>query len=306
MGALQREAQEAREAAVLAWCPSSSSNSLGDQKRIRHKEGPQRPLHMETTKPAAADAAGAKPAPSEPRAPRGKKPAPDINEQVAVLGTFAHLSKKAMKVLPLSAKQLGALIIRDPKTMDRDRHDLQVKIAKEEPVDLLHPMSIHCLPTSTGEAMYSAHDVYEYLTRLYDAVDRSYLAKGKFGPKGEVLAKGKSASTGKAVANGQGSAKGKAPTGGKAQIGGKAIPTASTMRGFQSWLSYGDAASTWPFCIQPDGRPLDMCEALVTDRLTEDACRLTIGEFATTLADAVSKAHTRNERDELAEALHRD
>ena len=256
---------------------------------------------MATTKidaTADASASGAPTAKSEPRVTRGKKPMPSTNEQVAVLESCAHLSKKAMKIFPLSAKQLGTLLIRDPKTMDRDRHDLQVKIAEEEPVDLLHPMSIPCLPTSAGEAMYSALDAYEYLTRLYDAVDRGYLAKGKFGPKGDVLAKGKPASNGRAVANGKGTAKGKAPT------GGKAMPPASTMRGFQSWLSYGDGASTWPFCIQSDGRPLDMCEALETGRLTEDARRLTIGEFVTTLADAVSKADARTEKVQLAKTPH--
>ncbi len=60
------------------------------------------------------------------------------------------------------------------------------------------------------------------------------------------------------------------------------------MRGFPSWLSLADASETWPFCIQADGRPLDMMEAIATDRMTEDAVRLNIREFSDMLAKAAN------------------
>ena len=73
-------------------------------------------------------------------------------------------------------------------------------------------------------------------------------------------------------------------------------PPDPAMRGFQSWLSFADAAQTWPFCIQPDGRPLDMMEAIATDRLVGDPVRLNIREFTDLLAKAANDKQISDEK----------
>ena len=52
------------------------------------------------------------------------------------------------------------------------------------------------------------------------------------------------------------------------------------LRGFQSWLSYASPSDKWTFCIQPDGRPLDIQEAAETKRLTADVRELNIGQHS--------------------------
>ena len=74
------------------------------------------------------------------------------------------------------------------------------------------------------------------------------------------------------------------------------------MRGIQSWLAYGSAADLWTFCIQPDGRPLSMADAIATDRLTDDTQRLTIGEYSEKLAKAVNAKHARDENTRIAKS----
>ncbi len=74
----------------------------------------------------------------------------------------------------------------------------------------------------------------------------------------------------------------------------------STLRGFQSWLVEGTPAETWPFSIQPDGRPMDMTEAIRARMLTGKAARLNIHEFATRLAYAASQSFTDVEANAIA------
>ncbi|NMM11946.1 MAG: hypothetical protein HHJ17_00180 [Rhodoferax sp.] len=71
------------------------------------------------------------------------------------------------------------------------------------------------------------------------------------------------------------------------------------MRGFQSWLAYGSPADLWTFCIQPDGRPLSLAEAIATDRLTDDTQRLTIGEFSERIRHAASNSFSQHEKAEV-------
>ena len=68
------------------------------------------------------------------------------------------------------------------------------------------------------------------------------------------------------------------------------------MRGFQSWMSMGSAADQWTFCIQPDGRPLSLAEALATNRLTDDTVSLTLHEFATAMTRASRKLMVKAEK----------
>ena len=71
------------------------------------------------------------------------------------------------------------------------------------------------------------------------------------------------------------------------------------VRGFQSWLSYGSAAEEWPFCIQPDGRPMPMAQAIATGCLTDNAVRLNLREYTERLAEAASKGFISDETEEL-------
>lgn len=75
--------------------------------------------------------------------------------------------------------------------------------------------------------------------------------------------------------------------------------------GFQSWLANATPMGTWPFSIQLDGRPMDICAAILTGRLTGVSERPTIHEFGERAAVASSKAFHDAERAEL-DAMVRD
>lgn len=199
---------------------------------------------------------------AEPRGPRGKKPAPLTNEQVAILRELWSLPKGARAVLELSPKQVAALTGRAPKTLDKDRREQRAALEKNQKIDPQHPMSLPYVPPAgtEREVRYIAQDLLDYLARRAKVVDRSFLKRGAENPR---------------------------------------------MRGFQSWLAFGSPAETWPFCMQPDGRPLDMAEAIATKRLTEDAERLNIREFCEKLANAASRSGVDAEREELENSTPR-
>lgn len=73
------------------------------------------------------------------------------------------------------------------------------------------------------------------------------------------------------------------------------------MRGFQTWLaSAGPAADeSWPFSIQPGGRPIDLYEAIATGKLTGKSKRLGMRQFCERLADAASEQAASSEREAL-------
>lgn len=60
--------------------------------------------------------------------------------------------------------------------------------------------------------------------------------------------------------------------------------------GFQTWLAEASPLEKWPFSIQADGRPMDMCAAIILGKTTGDAESLTIREFGTRAADAALRA----------------
>jgi hypothetical protein len=62
------------------------------------------------------------------------------------------------------------------------------------------------------------------------------------------------------------------------------LPSAIQLDGIRCWMSTASAVDTWPFSIQPDGRPIDLMDALSHGQLTGDARRLTLRDFATQLA----------------------
>lgn len=56
--------------------------------------------------------------------------------------------------------------------------------------------------------------------------------------------------------------------------------------GVQSWLASASATPLehWPFSIQRDGRPMDLCVAIIAGKLTGKAEALTIREFGDRMA----------------------
>lgn len=67
-------------------------------------------------------------------------------------------------------------------------------------------------------------------------------------------------------------------------------PKAIAVLGFQTWLTSASPFEKWPFSIQPDGRPMDICAAIITGKLTGKAEDLTIREFGERVSDAASLA----------------
>jgi hypothetical protein len=70
----------------------------------------------------------------------------------------------------------------------------------------------------------------------------------------------------------------------------QAMTGLNAVLGFQSWLCTMMPTDTWPFSIQQDGRPIDLCAAIVLGQLTGDAELLTIREFSDRAAHASAKA----------------
>ncbi|MDP3493865.1 MAG: hypothetical protein Q8R82_12180 [Hyphomonadaceae bacterium] len=122
---------------------------------------------------------------TETRGPRGKKPPPLTNEQAAVIGALASLPARARKILPLTPKQVSALLGgRAPTTMRKDRSDQRAAIEGGRKVDPGHPMSLPYVPPvgSEREVQYLAQDVLDYLERRAKLVDRSFLKRGSADP----------------------------------------------------------------------------------------------------------------------------
>lgn len=69
--------------------------------------------------------------------------------------------------------------------------------------------------------------------------------------------------------------------------------------GFQAWTTIATPVDEWPFSIRADGRPLDICAAILLGELTGQAERLTLRQFSERLADASGKAFQDRERAEL-------
>lgn len=88
----------------------------------------------------------------------------------------------------------------------------------------------------------------------------------------------------------------------QAEVEAEPIPVVQgigTARGFQSFMASALPTETWPFSIQPDGRPMDMFLAMELGLLTGKAERLTLREFGDRLSDAASSGFHGSEADEL-------
>lgn len=71
------------------------------------------------------------------------------------------------------------------------------------------------------------------------------------------------------------------------------------VHGFASFMASAMPTDTWPFSIQPDGRPMDMFLAMELGLLTGKAERLTLRGFGDRLSDAASSGFHGSEADEL-------
>jgi hypothetical protein len=69
--------------------------------------------------------------------------------------------------------------------------------------------------------------------------------------------------------------------------------------GFQTWMASASPIDTWPFSIQPDGRPMDLCAAIITGKLTGNAERMTLRAFAERVADVAAQAFQKAEAGEV-------
>lgn len=87
----------------------------------------------------------------------------------------------------------------------------------------------------------------------------------------------------------------------KEKASGEAAKNAS-YRGLSAFMQTATAADTWPFSMQKDGRPMDLYAAILDGKLTGQAERLNLREFANRLADAANKSYS----DEGAKGIDSD
>ena len=73
----------------------------------------------------------------------------------------------------------------------------------------------------------------------------------------------------------------------------------ASFMGFQAWMAIATPTDDWPFSIDSDGRPMDMCAAITLGVVTGVAERLTLREFAERIADSAGKAFQEREKEKL-------
>ena len=69
--------------------------------------------------------------------------------------------------------------------------------------------------------------------------------------------------------------------------------------GFQTWMAAASPIDTWPFSIQPDGRPMDLSAAIITGKLTGNAELMTLRAFAERVADVAAQVFQEAETGEI-------
>lgn len=75
--------------------------------------------------------------------------------------------------------------------------------------------------------------------------------------------------------------------------------------GFQTWMAAASPIDTWPFSIQSDGRPMDLCAAIILGKLTGNAEPLTVRMFAERVAQVAAQAFHAGEADQISVASRR-
>lgn len=185
----------------------------------------------------------------------------DPNKMAAmglVRKALREIPKEDLATVPFSVGAVAALLDKDPKTLHSAR------VTREEMLDekkVIPPLSLESIPYAgtPAAATYMALDLVEYLDRL-------------------ALA----------------------PTlRGWEQNLPKSYPELNLPRsflGFQSWLAHAEVTELWPFAIQPDGRPMDVIAAILSEQVGDDVRWLTIREFSTMAADAASQVYVTVEQ----------
>lgn len=194
--------------------------------------------------------------------------ADDIKEHAAKLAALFEIKPSVKPHYLFEVGDAAALLKVDEKTLQRKRNQRDALIkAGEEP----DPIDIASIPyvRPNPNVKYTAQELEDYLKRVSESSgSRMNMARGP-----TSLSRAERAPPGRAAA--------------------------VAVLGFQSWLANATPMATWPFSIQSDGRPMDICAAILTGRLTGVAERLTIREFGERAADAAAKAFHDAERLEL-------
>jgi len=197
----------------------------------------------------------------------GKRTSPgtsmnEARQRIDLISQLSGLPAKAQKLVELTTKLTGIMLCREARTLEKDRKARDDAKAKKKKIDGRSYASLPYIPPAEGER--------EIKYRAYDVL--KMLGRRSGGSKGTALARG--------------------------------IPKQDDPRahGFRSWLAHGTADEEWPCCIQPDGRPLPIAQAIATGADTSETEHLTIGAYCERLADAVSLAFAKSEREELEKA----
>ena len=156
-----------------------------------------------------------------------------------------------------SQAEAGTVLDKDVKTLRAARDERNKKGVKLNGISPLDLASIHFEEVG-GVDFYPAIELLNYLKRL------------KFARRLSIAAQGDSKKYEESIR-----------------------PT--TLLAFQNWLATASVTETWPFCMQPSGRPVDLVAALVLGLTTLDIRWLTIQEFSTLAADASRKDFSSEE-----------
>lgn len=185
--------------------------------------------------------------------------AQEIAEHAALVAALQAIKPSAKPMCLYDVGDVAALLKVDPKTLKRRRDERDAALKAGAEIN---PLSIASIPYAPPNptVKYSAQELENYLMRL---------AAASASPR-NVSSAGRSSQQ-----------------------------QASSFMGFQTWMSIATPTDTWPYSIQADGRPMDMCAAIILGALTGNAERLTLRQFSERVADAAGRGFQERERDQL-------
>ena len=183
-------------------------------------------------------------------------------DKVAAMGqvrkVLRSIAKEDLATFPLQVGAVSVLLDKDPKTLHAARVTREEKLERKEVIPPIWLESIPYVGTPTA-ATYMALDIVEYLDRLALA----------------PTLKGWEQNLPKSYPN---------------------LNLPRSFLGFQSWLAHAEVTELWPFAIQPDGRPMDVIAAILSEQVGDDVRWLTIRQFGDLAADAATHRHVKVEQ----------
>lgn len=185
--------------------------------------------------------------------------AQDIVEHAAKIAALQAIPPSVKPICFYEVGDVAAMLKVDPKTLKRRRDERDAALKSGAEINPLSIASIRYAPPNPT-VKYSAEELENYLMRL---------AAASASPRNVNSADHSSERQ------------------------------ASAFMGFQTWMSIATPVDTWPYSIQSDGRPMDMCAAIILGAMTGAAERLTLRQFSERLADASARAFQEREREEL-------